>query len=297
MCFSTHYFAKTYIIHQIPMFLPPLQTLLIVGAETKIGQLCCRLFSRLGYNVVGTTPHPLSNLPVPLMLMDVRDEASVQKTIPHIEKLMGPISAVINVAGMDELPRVVASTIPVVQDQLEQRFFASVRVCKAIIPLMRRSGAGLILQASGLSGIPGVPELEELYQAVNYSIAGITHSLNIELNPFNIHLVNLSDYKRIKAESTRQWMFQDNWIHKPFGGEFNRISRFLQAADEEIPPTVSMARMILEVFQVKAQEVPWPGTTTPLRIEPRLEAILDSFQQASLEPQSFRDEYMKCRQN
>jgi NADP-dependent 3-hydroxy acid dehydrogenase YdfG len=279
------------------MYLASLQTLLVVGAETAVGQLCCRLFSRLGYRVIGTTQEPLPDVKVPLLLMDVRHETSVQRTIQYIAKKFGPISSLINVAGSDALAEGRRS-ITEVQDQLEQRFFASVRVCKAVLPLMRAMQSGLIIQTGGFTRENLSPLLLDLYQAVNFSISGMTQSLNHDLKNYNIQLVNLSDYRRLKADSAKEWIYRDSWVHKPFDDAKSPIQPFSSIAEEEIPTAESIVSMILEVFHVKAHEVfSRRSSSNRPHVELRLAAILDSFQQASDQPLFREDDYIRVRQN
>ena len=136
----------------------PLRNLMVVGAETEIGQLCCRLFSHLGYDVLAAAPEPIPALNVPQLLLDVCDEESVANAFRLAVETFGPFGILINVSGLDRVDKVYRS-LPEMQTQLEKRFFATIGICKRMLPYMRKSGGGLIVQAGGLAQPPKEPEL------------------------------------------------------------------------------------------------------------------------------------------
>ncbi|MEL7339946.1 MAG: SDR family NAD(P)-dependent oxidoreductase, partial [Bacteroidota bacterium] len=117
----------------------PLRNLMVVGAETEVGQLCCRLFSHLGYDVLATVPHAIDALNTPQIVMDVCDDESIRQAFKLAVNSFGPFGILINVAGLDRLDDSFES-LAEMQAQLEKRFFATVGICKRILPYMRQNG-------------------------------------------------------------------------------------------------------------------------------------------------------------
>jgi short-subunit dehydrogenase len=77
------------------------------------------------------------------------------------------------------------------EEQMHNQFninvFGVLRVCKAVIPLMREQQNGIIINISSFLGKIGLPLLT-FYNASKYAVEGITDSLRYELKDFNIRV-------------------------------------------------------------------------------------------------------------
>jgi len=76
------------------------------------------------------------------------------------------------------------------QEQFNVNVFGVLRVCKAVIPIMRAQHAGIIINISSFLGKIGLPLLT-LYNSSKYAVEGITDSLRYELKDFNIRVHSL----------------------------------------------------------------------------------------------------------
>ena len=72
-------------------------------------------------------------------------------------------------------------------NQFNVNVFGIMRVCKAVIPKMRKQKSGVIINISSFLGKIGLP-LFTFYNASKYAVEGITDSLRYELKDFNIRV-------------------------------------------------------------------------------------------------------------
>src|SRR5215216_2378521 len=72
----------------------------------------------------------------------------------------------------------------------ETNFFGVLRMCQAVLPIMRKQGQGQIINVSSLVGLNPVP-FWGLYNASKFALEGLTESLRHELKPLNITVAML----------------------------------------------------------------------------------------------------------
>jgi short-subunit dehydrogenase len=63
-----------------------------------------------------------------------------------------------------------------------------VRVCRAVLPVMRQQGSGRILNVSSIAGRIGIP-FQAFYSASKFAIEGFTEALRMEVAPFGVKVV------------------------------------------------------------------------------------------------------------
>jgi short-subunit dehydrogenase len=115
--------------------------------------------------------------------MDIRSIESVQQAIGQI----GQIDVLINNAGYGLVATVEEVTEEEMRAQFDINLFGLLRVCKAVIPMMRTQQSGVIINISSFLGKIGLPLLT-LYNASKYAVEGVTDSLRYELRPFGIRV-------------------------------------------------------------------------------------------------------------
>ncbi|MEL6591346.1 MAG: SDR family NAD(P)-dependent oxidoreductase [Bacteroidota bacterium] len=277
--------------------IPP-RNLMVVGAETEIGQLCCRLFSHLGYDVLATAPHPIDSLRTPQVVMDVCDDESIRQAFKLAFDSFGPFGILINVSGLENLQKPFES-LAEMQAKLEKRFFATIGICKRMLPYMRQNGGGLIVQAGGLAPAPKQVELSSIYQAVQFSIAGISSQLNAQIRKFNVQIVNLEDEAPRRVKSSREWTIRDCWAPEQQAASFAAVLSHLkfQQANQRLSE-MEVLRAIAEIirqYDPNAYDARL-GFLNRFGL-PHLGLTLDAFEQAAGQPPAQQDEYVRCKLN
>jgi len=165
---------------------------LITGASSGIGRETAIFLEKKGFIVYAGSRHPQhlddikkENL-VPIEL-DITDVETIEKAINQIKKEHHQIDVLINNAGYGLFSTVENLDEEQMYEQFNVNVFGLLRVCKAVIPLMREEKSGVIINISSFLGKIGLPLLT-LYNSSKYAVEGITDSLRYELKDFNIRV-------------------------------------------------------------------------------------------------------------
>src|SRR3989449_1777981 len=170
------------------------QTVLVTGASSGIGQAIAQLLTERGFNVYGTSRKPTGKL-IPL---DVRSDDSVRACIDRV----GPIDVLVNNAGYSLMSAAEETSIDEAKAQLETNFFGAVRMVNAVLPAMRKAGAGKIINIGSLAGITAIP-FSAFYTASKFAIDGYSEALWHEVRPFGIHV---TDRKSTRLNSSHGYI-------------------------------------------------------------------------------------------
>jgi len=170
----------------------PVRVALVTGASSGIGQACAEHLAARGWRVFGTyrrsPPQSPRSSAVEMIAMDVDDDQSVSQGVAAVLAKAGQLNAVINNAGVALMGAVEDTTIEEAKAQFETNFFGVLRVCRAVLPTLRRQGSGYIVNIGSLAGIIGLP-FSGMYSASKFALEGLSESLRFETRPFGIHVV------------------------------------------------------------------------------------------------------------
>ncbi|EER57754.1 short-chain dehydrogenase/reductase SDR [Acidovorax delafieldii 2AN] len=119
--------------------------------------------------------------------LDVTSEASWLHAREQAEAAFGPISILVNNAGIQKLGTVLDSTLEdfdaVVQVNLNGTFLGT----KTIAPSLIRAGGGSIINVSSIAGMLGLPNTVG-YVAAKWAVRGITKASALELAQHHIRV-------------------------------------------------------------------------------------------------------------
>lgn len=170
------------------------QVVLITGASTGFGRACATYLQGRGYQVFGTSRRaPTEPTQDPdggftMIRMDVDEDASVQQAVELVRQQAGRIDAVVNNAGTHIAGALEDHTLEEVKAQFETNVFGVVRVCRAVLPIMRAQQSGTIINISSIAGVVGIP-FETFYSATKFALEGMSEALRIEVAPFGVRVV------------------------------------------------------------------------------------------------------------
>jgi short-subunit dehydrogenase len=168
---------------------PQQKVILVTGASTGIGQCIAEHLAKRGYRVFGTQRRTPATLPgVEMLPMDVDDDRSVADGVQEVLKKASRLDAVVNNAGWGLMGPVEETAIDEARAQMETNFFGVLRVCGAILPIMRQQGSGHIINISSLGGLVGLP-FSGMYSASKFALEGLSESLRLEVRNFGIRVV------------------------------------------------------------------------------------------------------------
>ena len=171
---------------------------LIVGASGAIGSAIAEEFAREGAAVVlGARSGKLSGLIAKIEALgarytnaeiDVTDALQVHKIINTLDSEFGPITILVNAAGMYGPIGPVEGNDPAAwMHAAETNIVGAFNLVHAVVPLMLKNGRGRIIHFSGGGGAYGRPFFSS-YSACKAAIVRFTESIALELKNRNIYV-------------------------------------------------------------------------------------------------------------
>ncbi len=161
------------------------KTVLITGASSGIGLRTAAYFADQGWNTIATLrqPQPESELArranVQMLRLDVEDGASIDAAIAAGIKRFGAIDALVNNAGYGQFGLFEALSPEQIQRQFAVNVFGVMAVTRALLPVFRRQGRGIIVNVSSGAGLFTLPMLS-LYCASKFALEGFSEALAYE---------------------------------------------------------------------------------------------------------------------
>lgn len=174
------------------------QVLLITGASTGIGAALAQVLAKQfqGIKLVLAARNQAKLETVATYCSKAGAEVLVVPTdmsqIDQVEALaraailrFGRVDALVNNAGYGQMGPVELIPTEATRRQFEVNLLGPLALTRALIPQMRDSGGGRIVNISSLGGRLAFP-FGGLYSASKFALEGISDVLRMELEPFNI---------------------------------------------------------------------------------------------------------------
>lgn len=161
------------------------KTALVTGGSSGIGRCAAAALRDAGCIVYEFSRRDCSLDGVRHMGVDVTDEAAVRGAVERIAETEGGLDIVINCAGFGISGAVEFTEIADAKAQFDVNFFGMVNVNRAVIPVMRRSGGGRIVNVSSVAAVAHIP-FQTYYSASKAAIESYTCALANEVRPFGI---------------------------------------------------------------------------------------------------------------
>jgi NAD(P)-dependent dehydrogenase (short-subunit alcohol dehydrogenase family) len=124
---------------------------------------------------------------VSAVALDVCDPAQCEAAVAHAVDRFGGVDVLVNNAGSGLFGAVEEVSDDELRAQLEVLVVSAWRLTRLVLPLMRRQGAGHVVNVSSLAGRMGFPGLSA-YVAGKYALEGMSQALAAEVAPFGIRV-------------------------------------------------------------------------------------------------------------
>ncbi|HJX85034.1 MAG TPA: SDR family oxidoreductase, partial [Candidatus Angelobacter sp.] len=166
------------------------QVVLIAGASTGIGRVCAEYLAQKGMTVYGASRSLKAGSAAGFtaLPMDVTNDNSVRQGVQQIVDQQGRLDVVVNCAGYGIAGAVEETSPQEAMAQFDTNFFGTHRVCRAVLPIMRKQKSGVIINISSLAGLMAVP-FQSFYSASKFAMEGMTEALRMEVRPLGIRVV------------------------------------------------------------------------------------------------------------
>ena len=166
---------------------------LITGCSTGFGRELAKRVLERGWKAVVTARNPdqvadiaTSHAERALVLpLDVTDHEQVRHAVDEAVRRFGRIDVLVNNAGYGYLAAIEEGEDEAVRAMFETNVFGLVDMTKAVLPVMRAQGNGLIVNVSSIGGLASFAATG-YYHGTKYAVEGISESLATELKPLGI---------------------------------------------------------------------------------------------------------------
>jgi 2-hydroxycyclohexanecarboxyl-CoA dehydrogenase len=155
----------------------------VTGGGSGIGLAIAERLSKDGHNVAALDLNPSGGAFG--QVADVTDRAQVDAALAAVRKQLGPITILVNAAGVDGFKRFTDLTFAAWQRVIDVNLNGVFHCTQAVLPDMLDAGWGRIVNISSSSTHAGQPFMAH-YVAAKSAVNGLTKSLALELGPSGI---------------------------------------------------------------------------------------------------------------
>ena len=173
------------------------RSILVTGASTGIGRAAAETLAARGWRVFATArrPEDLAALEaidgVEAIFLDYRDAASIAACAARVlEATEGRIFALFNNGAYGQPGAVEDLRTEVLRAQFEVNVFGWHDLTRRLIPALRASGRGRIVQCSSVLGIVAM-KFRGAYTASKFALEGLTDTLRMELRGSGVEVVTI----------------------------------------------------------------------------------------------------------
>src|SRR3954452_19143469 len=160
-----------------------MKTALVTGGGSGIGQAIAHRLRVGGYLVATIDLNPSEDEFA--HTADVTDRAQIEATIAAIRAQLGPVTILVNAAGLDGFKKFTDITFDEWQKVVDVNLNGVFHCIQAVLPDMIDAGWGRIVNISSSSTHSGTPYMSH-YVAAKSAVNGLTKSLALEYGPEGI---------------------------------------------------------------------------------------------------------------
>jgi NAD(P)-dependent dehydrogenase (short-subunit alcohol dehydrogenase family) len=160
-----------------------IKTAVVTGGGSGIGLAISQRLRADGYQVAALDLNPLDGSDD--LAADVTDRDQVEAALADVRKRLGPVTILVNAAGMDGFKRFADLSFASWQRLIDVNLNGVFHCIQAVLPDMVEAGWGRIVNISSSSAQSGQPFMTH-YVASKSAVNGLTKALALELGPAGI---------------------------------------------------------------------------------------------------------------
>jgi len=199
------------------------KVILITGVSSGFGREIAARLAEKGHSVYGTVRRECEALQgVSLLPLDLTDHESIRNAVKEVVSKEGRIDVLVNNAGMHTGGPAETTPLEYSRLQLETSFMGMVLLTREVLPVMRASGGGRIINISSIGGLMGLP-FQPFYSAAKFAVEGFSEALRMEIKQFNIKVVviNPGDFRTNNSANRRKFLAPET-KDDPYAGQFQK---------------------------------------------------------------------------
>jgi NAD(P)-dependent dehydrogenase (short-subunit alcohol dehydrogenase family) len=184
-----------------------------------------------------------------MLALDVTSDESVEAVVSEVLRLSGRIDLLVNNAGFGVAPGgAEESSIEQARAIFDTNFFGIVRMTRAVVPHMRRQGAGRITNIGSVLGFLPMP-YGALYAATKHAVEGYSESLDHELRTRGIR-VSVIEPAYTKTRFDANFLAPDSKLE-----EYREVRSLLDTVLQKVMATADEPDVVAEVVLQAAMAV------------------------------------------
>ncbi len=160
-----------------------MKTAVVTGGGSGIGRAIAERLMADGYHVATLDLRPSGTAFA--QEADVTDRAQVDRALAAVRERLGPITILVNAAGMDGFKRFVNLDFAAWQRVIDVNLNGVFHCIQAVLPDMLEAGWGRIVNISSSSAQSGQQFMAH-YVAAKSAVNGLTKALALELGPAGV---------------------------------------------------------------------------------------------------------------
>lgn len=161
------------------------QVVLITGGSSGIGDSVARILAADGCRVYEMSRGESAPIDRVHIKGDVTSEQDVKRAVDDVIKKEGRIDILINNAGFGISGAAEFTEMEDARRQMDVNFLGMARMCRAVLPHMRKNGRGRILNLSSVAAAVPIP-FQAFYSASKAAVNAYSLALANEVRPYGI---------------------------------------------------------------------------------------------------------------
>ena len=226
----------------------------ITGASSGIGKAIAEFLQSKNFTVFGTSRNPgRQNSSFPLVALDVTKPDTIKTAVAEVISSAGRIDVLINNAGVGITGPIEETPDEEIKKAFDTNFFGPINVIKAVLPHMRRTNGGLVINVTSIAGYMGLP-YRGIYSASKGALEITTEAFRMELKDSNIKMTNIApgDFAtNIAAGRYHAPVIKGSPYEKAYGNTLKIINEHVDSGED---PQI-MAKAIYSIIQEKEPRI------------------------------------------
>lgn len=170
------------------------QVILVTGALSGLGKSIATHLHAMGHTVYGTTRNFKKYTDLPsfhLLELDLNNKESIDKAVALLKEKEGKVDVLINNAGVGIAGPIEETNLDEIRNNFEINFFKPLYIIQQILPIMRASSSGIIINITSIAGHMGLP-FRGVYSASKSALSILTEALRLETVGQGIRIMTLA---------------------------------------------------------------------------------------------------------
>jgi NAD(P)-dependent dehydrogenase (short-subunit alcohol dehydrogenase family) len=175
-----------------------MKTILVTGANRGIGFQVCKELSSKGHRVILTARNEEKgqeaakslNSDAMFQLLDIGDSDSIGILVSTLEEKFGHLDVLINNAAIIDSRGIMNASIEEIRSVMETNFYGPLKLTQALIPLLKKSTDGRIINVS--SGMGAINELGTGYAGYRLSKTALNAQTILFANELVDHRITVN---------------------------------------------------------------------------------------------------------